>query len=107
MLDIPDAADGQPILFSTRWKTGLRFSAFPIAHGGGVETGLISSVYFGTPIVMVQNDSLSVQTLLTVLRKTNCRNASLTPYTCAELVKSPHKLEILGKLDYVFFAGGR
>lgn len=105
--DIPDSSDGQPILLSSRWKTGLRFNAFPIAHGGGVETGLVTTVYFGCPIVVVQNDPLSVQTLLTVVRNTKCRNVLLTPYTCAELVKSPHKSEILEKLDYLFFAGGK
>lgn len=105
--DIPRAPDGQPILLSVRWHRGPRFSAFPIAHGGGVESGLVISIHFGCANVVVQNDPLSVQTLLKVIRYTGCRTVLLTPYTCAELVKSEHKSEILENLDMISFAGGR
>lgn len=105
--DIPNTSDGQHTLLTVRSEKGICFTAFPIAHGGGVESGLLLSVYLGHAIVMVQNDPLSVETLLTVIRQTGCQHALLTPYTCAALVQSPNKSEIYEKMTIINFAGGK
>lgn len=105
-LHVPNAPDGQPIKFSIIEGEPMRFSAFPIAHGGGVEVGLVTSIYLGRTIIVVQNDPLSIRTLLGVVRHTGCRSVLLTPYTCAELVRSPDRSEIYEKLNIISFAGG-
>lgn len=103
----PKAPDGQPPAIPLHNDGSIRFNAFPIAHGGGIETGLVSSVYFGYAIVVVQNDPLAVKTLLSVVRQTECVSVLLTPLTCAELVISPDREEIYSKLKYICFAGGK
>lgn len=104
---IPNSSSGQPTVLSKGALDGRVFTGFPIAHGGGVCSGLILSVYIGKPIVVVKHNPLSVQTLLAVLRQLDCHQLLLTPYTCAELVKSPEKSEVYNKVSIINFAGGK
>lgn len=104
---IPKAANGQPTVLSTRASRGRCYNGFPIAHGGGVCVGLMMSVYLDIVLVTVQNDPLSVQTLLQVVRQVDVGHVVLTPYTCVDIVKSPSKQEIYDRVQFINYAGGK
>lgn len=103
--DLPDK-DGHPTVANLECSSQRKYSAFPIAHGGGVSSGLMTSVYWGSELYLTRSNPLSLDVLEGMITFGDIDAAMLTPATCAQFAKSERALRLVRRLKYVAYAGG-
>lgn len=99
--------DGRPTIWGgISDSPNRRFSALPIFHGAGIATGVKSTCFNNTTIVLGPPGLATANVFDQILEHSSIDAANCLPITLEEIATRPDILQKLGRLKYITYVGG-